>query len=206
MKILNLYSGLGGNRLHWPPEHEITAIEINPRIASVYASIFPEDNLILGDAHEYLIEHFTEYDFIWSSPPCPSHSTARRGYKPTYPDMSLYQEILLLEGLFKGKWIVENVTPYYTPILKPKKIGRNQFWSNFNIGNFKAEKIPKFESMGINALSELHGINIKSMKDTFVNKRQCLRNCVDPILGLHILNSAMDIITHENINQFHIFE
>ena len=33
MKILNLYAGIGGNRLLWGNDHDITAIEYNLEIA-----------------------------------------------------------------------------------------------------------------------------------------------------------------------------
>ena len=74
MKILNLYAGIGGNRKLWGEEHEITSVEYDPKIAEIYKKLHPNDNLIIGDAVEYLLEHFKEYDFIWASPPCPTHS------------------------------------------------------------------------------------------------------------------------------------
>ncbi|HEC40865.1 MAG TPA: DNA cytosine methyltransferase, partial [bacterium] len=74
MKILNLYAGIGGNRKLWGDKHEIIAIEIDPKIAAIYQDLFPNDKVIIADAHQYLLEHFKEFDFIWSSPPCPSHS------------------------------------------------------------------------------------------------------------------------------------
>ena len=111
MKILNLYAGIGGNRKLWGDEHEITAVENDPEIAEIYRTLYPKDILIIGDAHQYLLDHYQEYDFIWTSPPCPTHSRSRfwgmnRGYKPVYPDMKLYEEILLLQHYFKGKYVV----------------------------------------------------------------------------------------------------
>src|SRR5689334_22688290 len=103
MKILNLYANVGGNRKLWGNEHEITAVEIDPQIASIYQDLWPNDKVVVGDAHEYLLEHFGEFDFIWASPPCPTHSRARfavaagwvdnpdRQHKPVYPNMLLYQ-------------------------------------------------------------------------------------------------------------------
>ncbi|NOR84997.1 DNA cytosine methyltransferase, partial [archaeon] len=127
MKILNLYSGIGGNRKLWGDEHEITAIELNPKIAKIYQDFFPNDIMIVADAHQYLLEHFEEFDFIWASPPCPSHSHIRKelgvevrgNIKPIFPDMKLYEEILFLKGYFKGKWVVENVISWYEPLIKP---------------------------------------------------------------------------------------
>lgn len=74
MKILNLYANIGGNRKLWGNEHEIIAVEIDPSIASIYETLWPNDKVIVGDAHQYLLDHFSEFDFIWSSPPCPTHS------------------------------------------------------------------------------------------------------------------------------------
>lgn len=58
MKVLNLYAGIGGNRKLWPAECEVTAVELNPEVAEVYKENFPHDTVIVGDAHEYLLEHY----------------------------------------------------------------------------------------------------------------------------------------------------
>ena len=130
MKILNLYAGIGGNRKLWGNEHEITAVELNLQIAKIYSDFFPQDKVIVADAHQYLLEHFKEFEFIWSSPPCPSHSHIRKELaveakgqnKPIYPDMKLYEEILLLKGYFKGKFCIENVVSWYEPLLHPQEL------------------------------------------------------------------------------------
>ncbi|WP_441001293.1 DNA cytosine methyltransferase [Fodinibius sp. SL11] len=105
MKVLNLYAGLGGNRKLWE-DVDVTAVEINEDIGKVYQDNFPNDTLIIADAHEYLLEHYDEFDFIWSSPPCQSHSKmniATRHDLRRYPDMKLYEEIIFLEHKFDGK-------------------------------------------------------------------------------------------------------
>ncbi len=43
MKILNLYTGIGGNRKLWGDKHEITAVEIDLKIAKIYQNFFPKD-------------------------------------------------------------------------------------------------------------------------------------------------------------------
>ena len=78
MKILNLYAGIGGNRKLWGDEHEITAVEYDPKIAAIYCDFFPNDKVIVTDAHQYLLEHCWEFDFVWSSPPCPTHSRIKK--------------------------------------------------------------------------------------------------------------------------------
>ena len=82
MKVLNLYACLGGNRYKWT-DCEVTAVELDPEAARLYQERFPNDTVIIADAHQYLLDHFKEFDFIWSSPPCPSHSRAR--YEPLIP-------------------------------------------------------------------------------------------------------------------------
>ena len=108
IKILNLYCGIGGNRELWGDEYEITAVEINPKVAAEYQRRYPNDIVIVADAHEYLLHNYKRFNIIWSSPPCPSHSRARywnssnydTATKPIYPDMMLYQEILFLQHYY----------------------------------------------------------------------------------------------------------
>ena len=200
MKILNLYAGIGGNRKLWGDEHDITAIEYNPEIAAVYQDLFPNDKVIVTDAHQYLVKHVMDgWDFIWSSPPCPSHSRINTdGQKaPRYPEMSLYQQIIMLNNnWYKGKWCVENVIPYYVPLINPAvEMGRHLFWANFKIPKIetKEEKAIAFQT-GTNGR---YGFNLKGVSIKH-DKRQILRNLVDPDLGLHIFKCAQDkIITLE---------
>ena len=197
MKILNLYAGIGGNRKNWNkiPNLDITAIEHNPDIAKIYQDFFPEDKVIVADAHQYLLENYKEYDIIWSSPPCPSHSDIRRcgvhkgQYEALYPDMALYQEIILLQHFAKGKWVVENVKPYYKPLIPGQLIERHLFWSNFHLQptKFNDDRVHS----GITGNKPIYGFDIK--KYQVEDKRKILRNMVNPELGLHILECAMGL-------------
>ena len=194
MKILNLYAGIGGNRKLWGEEHEITAVEINPEIAKIYQFFFPNDKIIITDAHKFLLEYYDEFDIIWSSPPCQTHSSFRynigvkyRGVKPVYPDMKLYQEIIFLQYHFKGKWVVENVKPYYKPLIEPTaQVGRHYIWSNVNIPSNLDLKSVKLRNAQIPQLQETLGFDLSKFK--IKNKRQVLRNCVEPQVGKYILN------------------
>jgi len=187
MKILNLYCGIGGNRTLWGDEHHIVAVENNPEIARVYKEKFPNDEVIVADAHQFLLDNFDQFDFIWSSPPCPTHSRMRLNHKKkVFPDMKLYQEIILLKHSFKGKFVIENVIPYYEPLIKPSvKIQRHCFWSNFKIDETKLNGCNVGKATK-ETLSEHHNIPIPECK----NQRLLLRNCVYPPLGLHILKST----------------
>jgi len=194
IKVLNLYAGIGGNRKLWE-NVEVTAVEINPHIADIYSALFPNDKVIIGNAHDYLLEHFEEYNFIWSSPPCPSHSCVRKitvhQNKPIYPEMSLYQEIILLQGYFKGKYVVENVMPYYEPLIPGTKLDRHYFWSNFIIPQ-KTIKIEKRHEMTDNEFSKALDIDLRDyyLPDN-ISKRQIYRNCVDSKIGNYLFNLAL---------------
>lgn len=191
MKILNLYAGIGGNRKLWGEEHEIVAIENNENIAQVYKDMYPNDTVIVADAHQYLLEHFREYDFIWSSPPCPTHSRlakANTKRKITYPDMKLYEEIILLQHFFKGKFCVENVIGFYKPLIEPKVLQRHYFWTNFEIPEKEFIKEKTCTVNDRERLSKLYGINLDKYRG--IDKRLCLRNCVLPELGKYILDCA----------------
>lgn len=189
IKVLNLYAGIGGNRKLWQNVN-ITAVELNESVAKIYSDLYANDTVIVGDAHEYLLKHYNEFDFIWSSPPCQSHSRARywafNGGKTEaiYPDMKLYEEILFLKHYSKAKWVVENVIPYYKPLLPGIKVGRHLYWSNFNITQYKEPYFPK-DSVAM--MQELYGFDLGKYK---INKTRLLRNCVYPGTGLHIFNCA----------------
>jgi len=195
MKILNLYAGIGGNRRLWGDDHQVTSVEYDEKIAAVYADLWPQDELIVGDAHEYLRQHHNEFDFIWSSPPCQTHSSFRynigvrfRGVEPKFPDMTLYEEIVFLQYHSEALWLVENVIPYYSPLIEGQKIGRHLYWSNFDlpelpdpVDNIRGNQIPQ--------LQELHGFDLSPYN--LPNKRQVLRNVVSPEIGKAILDEAV---------------
>ena len=201
-KVLNLYAGLGGNRKLWTGVN-VTAVELNSEIAYIYQSYFPNDTVIIGDAHQYLLKNYKEYDFIWSSPPCQSHTSLRKNFAfcevkkylslpPMYIDMKLYQEIIFLDNFFKGRFVVENMNPYYEPLIKArKKINRHLFWSNFRIGSFFNLLTSKgiiveanLKELQASTGFDLSKFKIKHRKDTL------LKNCVNSEIGLYIYNES----------------
>lgn len=206
MKILNLYAGIGGNRKLWGDEHEITAVEYDEDTANIYKHLYPNDTLIVGDAHQYLLENHHLFDFIWASPPCPTHSRLNtsmvgKGASPKYPDMALYQEIIFLKQWFKGKFVVENVIPYYEPLIKAVKVDRHLWWSNFVITSFSPTKKPPHETAKIKDLEDFYGYDLSGFKAKGINgKLKMLRNCVHPETGLHILNCAMNKYNNYSAN------
>jgi DNA (cytosine-5)-methyltransferase 1 len=216
MKILNLYACLGGNRYKWDEvtEIEVTAVELDPELARLYQERFPNDTVIVADAHQYLLDHYKEFDFIWSSPPCPTHSRARYWNSSNYdtatqavfPDMKLYEEILFLQHYFKGKYVVENVIPFYTPLIEAKKRGRHLYWTNFNLPNNLQDR--RFAiSQTKNELQELckfHKIDLSNYNGT-QSKVKIGRNLVDYEAGKTILETVIGIFKKENENQIELF-
>lgn len=217
MKILNLYACFGGNRYKWGNEHEITAVELDPEAARLYKERFPNDIVIVGDAHQYLLNHYQEFDFIWTSPPCPSHSGTNHFLNAQgiirYPDMKLYEEIILLKTFFKGKYVVENVIPYYEPLIPAQKRDRHLYWTNFTLPTVLSNRIPpnmnmNTKSKGVaDAFMEFHEIKEIILKYKGEQDRgKMARNLVDYEAGLTILNTALGIITKSNTNQMDIFD
>ena len=206
MKVLNLYACLGGNRLLWE-NCEVTAVEWDEELAKLYQERFPNDKVIVADAHQYLLDHYKEFDFIWSSPPCPSHSRARywaHGQTlPEYPNMMLYQEIIFLQHHFKGKYVVENVIPYYEPLIPAQKRGRHLYWSNFIFPQIIGRK---FTLQGSNSNKELkrlidfHNYDFRQYKGT-QPVQKIARNLVDYEAGKTIFNIAMGIINKPKTSQ-----
>ena len=195
MKILNLYAGIGGNRKLWDGDIEITAVELNPQIAKIYQDFFPKDKVIVADAHQYLLEHFKEFDFIWSSPPCPTHSRfnflnnvkTEQGQAPKYPDMKLYEEIILLKTWYKGKYCIENVISYYDPLIKPTESNNHYFWTNFHLSHWENTK-RGIRRQEMKFRTDKVGFDIMSYKG--IDHKRILNNCTEPELGLHILNES----------------
>ena len=214
LKVLNLYCGIGGNRKLWQ-NIDVTAVEYNEEIASIYKEYFPNDTVIVADAHEYLVNHYAEFDFIWTSPPCPTHTRMALNFGdakapdkrivPKFPDMKLYQEIIFLDNFFKGKYCVENVIPYYEPLIKPTvELERHLFWANFKIPkyNLGSEKV---DIVNMTGKSTNYGFNISDKKIKH-RKDQILRNLVNPELGLYIFEQANGILRQPKTNQVSLFE
>jgi DNA (cytosine-5)-methyltransferase 1 len=218
MNVLNLYACLGGNRYKWnevKSDIEVTAVELDHELAKLYQERFPNDKVIVADAHQYLLDHYKEFDFIWTSPPCPSHSRARywnsSNYDTTteavYPDMKLYEEILFLQHYYKnGKFVVENVIPYYEPLIPAKKRGRHLYWTNFNLPNDLGDR--RFAiSQTKNELKELckfHDYDFNIYKgDQPILKIG--RNLVDYEAGKTIFETALGIINKSNEKQISLF-
>ena len=216
MKILNLYACLGGNRYKWNEVNndiEVTAVELDPEAARLYQERFPNDTVIVADAHKYLLDHYKEFDFIWSSPPCPTHSRiqlsqyTRDSWKPQYPSMNLYQEIIFLQTFYKGKFCVENVIGYYEPLITPQKRDRHYYWTNFKLPNqVSSRKNPDISRTKdtVGALTKFHDYDFRKYQGE-QDCRKMARNLVDYEAGRTIFEVVCDVYKANNANQTELF-
>ena len=221
-KILNSYACLGGNRYKWDEvakeaniSLEVTAVEWDEELAKLYQERFPNDKVIVADAHQYLLDHYKEFDFIWTSPPCPTHSKVRMtqkttdAFKPLFPDMKLYQEIIFLQHHFNGKYVVENVIPYYEPLIPAKKRGRHLYWTNFNLPSSLNERKDANGLMSgsideIKGWCKFHDYDFYKYKGS-QRRDKIARNLVDYEAGRTILETALEIERKSNITQTALF-
>ena len=210
MRILNLYACLGGNRYKWDEvcDIKVTAVELDPELARMYQERFPNDTVVVTDAHQYLLDHYKEFDFIWSSPPCPTHSRIQTSFKnretwiPKYPDMKLYEEIIFLNQFFDGKYCVENVIPYYDLLIPGHKRDRHIYWTNFNL-----PKVLSTRSENIGGLDEhkrLEEFHDYKCKANIGGYRDVLRNLVDYEAGLTIFKCAIGAFKSNSVKQLEI--
>jgi DNA (cytosine-5)-methyltransferase 1 len=202
-KVLILYAGLGGESDLWDDNvFDITHVELNSEIAGVLASRKPKREVIVADAHQFLLDHYKEYGFIWSSPPCQKHSKMNKFTRHNmvrYIDGKLFEEIIFLENYFKGKWVVENVVPYYKVYGNPVKIGRHLFWSNFEITPLLNPPTSPKDMMNLATVAKkkimMDWLGIHYDKNIYYDGNHCpvqiLRNCVHPVLGQHVFNCAI---------------
>lgn len=192
MKVLNLFAGLGGNRKFWDDvarekgiNIEVTAVEFDPEIAKAYTKRYPNDNVIVGDAWDYAAKNYLDFDFIWASPPCQTHSRLNTGnnlrwqHTRKLPDFRLYELISYLKTFCKKAFVVENVVPYYEPLIRPTaEIGRHYFWANFDLFFLSNDKFRIIEKVKIDDFKDL---DLSEFNIT--NKRQAIRNEVDYEIG-----------------------
>jgi len=196
MKILNLFAGIGGNRVLWNEKNEITAVELNEDIANIYSKRFPKDTVIVADAYEYLELNFTKFHFIWASPPCQTHTKVMFS-KKRLPDLRLYSIIIFLRRFFNGRFIVENVIPHYKPLIIPTSIvDRHYIWSNFIIEKKVFRKrTGNLKDYPIKTLCEIHNLDLsilnglpKKLDQNHDCRGTILRNCVKPEVGKYIFD------------------
>lgn len=205
MKILNLYAGLGGNRFLWD-NVEVTAIEHDPVIAALYSKRFPKDLVLEEEVFQTLRakEFSLDFDLIWASPPCQSHSQMMKfpqskTLRIPFPKLTeIYGLLIWLERYYTGAFVIENVQPYYKLLIPPTiRLGRHYFWSNFPIpkkqfgnpgkGHGKLRGIIRTNTHELIKQNQLEDIEKELLG--IPRRDRLMRNCVDPRIGQHILSA-----------------
>ena len=124
-----------------------------------------------------------------------------------YPDMKLYEEIIFLEHYFNGKYVVENVIPFYEPLIPANKRDRHLYWANFNLpANLNGRKNPDLSRTKnlITVMSKYHDYDFRQYKGKqLMNK--IARNLVDYEAGKTIFETMLGIVRKEDVNQEELF-
>jgi len=142
MKVLDLFSGLGGfSQAFKDRGHTVITVDNEPK--------FKPD--ICKDIIKLSKKDFNGYNFdiILASPPCTEFSkdnmpSSWNKNRSVNPDTLLLQKTLKIIYWIKPRyWIVENVSgarPYFYPFLgEPvKKVGSRYLWGNFPIMDVKS--------------------------------------------------------------------
>ncbi len=190
ISILDLFAGVGGTARgiqSFLIEKQIpfTYVAIDSDLETCKAHVInnPLSQVICSDALYFLKKYYSYFDFIWASPPCQTHSRLNFLKKwHSTPDDTLWKTISFLKSI-NISFVVENVRPYYEPLIKPTIIiDRHCFWSDIPLVFFDVPKKPKpFNFMELKDWETYHGL--KSVNKTYMEKRQSLRNVVNPLLA-----------------------
>lgn len=225
MRILNLYAGIGGNAKLWRQTAKqynqdifITHVEINPLLCKELRLLFPDDVVLNIDANDYLEylaqnDMLNDYDIIWSSPPCQTHSrmnriNSKKYHKSSYIDPSYIQQIILLKYNYDGCYFVENVSPYYGVLFDGVQIGRHIIWSNIDVKDL-SYNISNKKNLFDLTLEELQiEYGIKLTQNIYLDypnshcPKQVYRNAVHPQLGALLLDRFLNRSRQSTLNNF----
>ncbi len=201
IKILDLFCGIGGVAkgfqrylLEQGMSFEYYAVDVDPKVLRAHKKFNPLSNTILRDAYSFTDDELLEFDFIWASPPCETHSRLNfynwgnpKKYKE--PDMRFYELIEMLYRL-NIPFVVENVEPYYKPPIKPSvKVYRHVLWTNLSIRPFRVD-LPNFSDVkdDVKSLTKYHGVprDVVNTLGTARKARSALRDMVNPIVSYNI--------------------
>lgn len=198
LRVLNAYAGIGGNRHLWPANWKVTAVENDERVAGEYARRYPDDTVLVDDAHAVVMERAAHFDAVWTSPPCPTHSrlainVAKRKCVEPVPDPRLWDEIAHLSAL-GGRYVVENVHTYYVPPIPPDVVtARHYYWaSDVPVMLTELATLPvsgRMVGLTADAIADSYGLPPLppgSVRD----RRKAMRNAVVPHEGLEIAMAA----------------
>lgn len=207
MRVLNAYAGIGGNRHLWPAEWDITAVELDERIAAEYARRYPQDQTLVEDAHAFVLERAHQFDAVWTSPPCPTHSRIQRTlvsrFGKTEPDPRLWLEIEHLQQLGR-RYVVENVHTYYAPPIAPDVVtDRHYYWVSAApalINPYEVVKLARAHSTS-DEIADSYGLE-RLAPGSVSDRRKTMRNAVVPLEGLQIAEAAFEAPTEDEVRRY----
>ena len=111
-----------------------------------------------------------------------------------------------MDNFFNGKYCVENVIPFYKPLIPAKKRHRHLFWTNFNLPIVLSNRSLKIVQKGkeMERLIKFHDYNFRKYKgEQFIYKIG--RNLVDYEAGKNILYTALGVVLKKEDNQKELF-
>jgi DNA (cytosine-5)-methyltransferase 1 len=113
------------------------------------------------------------------------------------------KRLFFLDKFFKRKYVVENVIPYYEPLITAQKRGRHLYWANFKLPNFTSRDA-KIREWQLPELEKHHNIDLSGYNGS-QNKRKIARNLVDYEAGRTIFETALGIIKNKDNKQTQLF-
>ena len=107
-----------------------------------------------------------------------------------------------MEKWYKKKYVVENVIPYYEPLIPAKKRGRHLYWTNFNLPNDLNERDSSIMEGAdeVTKWCKFHEYDFKKYKGKQRTDKMA-RNLVDYEAGKTIFKTALNIITKPKTTQ-----
>ena len=122
--------------------------------------------------------------------------------------MKLYEEVIFLQHYYKGKFCIENVIPFYEPLVPAHKRHRHLYWTNFNLPNKLSERknpdLARTRNV-VKQLSKFHDYDFSKYKGK-QSVRKMARNLVDYEAGRTIFETVLGITKKANQKQIDIFD
>ena len=111
------------------------------------------------------------------------------------------------DARFKGGFVIENVIPYYTPLIPAQKRHRHLYWTNFKLPSKLSDRKAPQIGAGDNEVSKwckFHDYNFRQYKGEQPVQKMA-RNLVDYEAGRTILETYLGIKRSKDIKQTELF-